>query len=120
SLPNDTRSRDVYLRITSAHTLMAWFSILDGPMVRDQGHPILLFGALFGALAILLVYCLIRGLSTRTASYGCLVALQASLLLGLAAHLGLLHLLPGTGWQTQVNAFTKLDRKSTRLNSSHV
>src|SRR5690606_30628821 len=81
---------------------------LDGPMVRDQGHPLLLFGALFGALAILLVYCLIRGLSTRTAAYGCLVALQASLLLGLAAHLGLLHLLPGTGWQTQVNAFTKL------------
>ncbi|MBD7975989.1 response regulator [Serpens gallinarum] len=108
SLPDDSRPRDIYLRITSQHTLMAWFNILDGPMVRDQGHPLLLFGALFGALAILLVYCLIRGLSTRTAAYGCLVALQASLLLGLAAHLGLLHLLPGTGWQTQVNAFTKL------------
>ena len=60
SLPNDGQAREAYVRLQSSHPVMTWFKVIDDSGLVSQSRPAYLFGALFGALALLMVYNLLR------------------------------------------------------------
>src|SRR5690606_36733500 len=60
SLPNDGQPREAYIRLQSSDPIMAWFETIDEAGLVQQSKPAYLFGALFGALALLMVYNLLR------------------------------------------------------------
>lgn len=96
SLPNDGQVREAYIRLSSAHPIMAWFQTLDERGLVEQARPAYLFGGLFSALALLLLYNLLR--FARASSYSSLwlAVLHGALLACVPANLGLLALwLPG-------------------------
>lgn len=90
SQPNDLQPREAYIRLQSSHPMMAWFKMLDEAGLVAQAQPAYLFGALFGALALLMVYNLLRFAYTRSYSHIWLSLLHASLLSCAIANLGLL------------------------------
>ena len=90
SLPNDDHPREAYIRLQSSHPVMSWFRILDEAGLVAQAQPAYLFGALFGALALLTVYNLLRFAYTRSYSHIWLSLLHAALLGCAVANLGLL------------------------------
>jgi len=90
SLPNDERAREVYVRMQSNHPLMAWFQIIDETGLVSQEKPAYLFGALLGALALLMIHNLLRFAYTLSYTYISLGLLHGALLACTAANLGLL------------------------------
>ena len=90
SLPNDGQAREVYVRMTSNHPLMAWFKVIDEAELVSLEKPAYLFGALLGALLLVVVYNLIRFAYIRSACSLWLAGLHAGLAVCAAANLGLL------------------------------
>ena len=60
SLPNDGQPRGAYIRLQSSHPLMTRFKTIDEAGLVNQNKPAYLFRALFGALALLALYNLLR------------------------------------------------------------
>ncbi len=90
SLPNDGQSREAYIRLQSSHPIMAWFETIDEAGLVQQSKPAYLFGALFGALALLMVYNLLRFAYTFSYNHVWLALLHGALLACVVANLGLL------------------------------
>ncbi|TBU76289.1 hybrid sensor histidine kinase/response regulator [Pseudomonas daroniae] len=90
SLPNDGQAREVYVRMTSNHPLMAWFKVIDESELVSLEKPAYLFGALLGALLLVVVYNLIRFAYMRSACSLWLAGLHAGLAVCAAANLGML------------------------------
>lgn len=90
SLPNDDAPREAYVRLQSSHPIMTWFYTIDEAGLVEQARPAYLFGALFGALALLMVYNLLRFAYTLSYSHVWLALLHGALLICAMANLGLL------------------------------
>lgn len=90
SLPNDNAPREAYIRLHSAHPIMAWFDTVGEVGLAEMARPAYLFGALFGALAILTIYNLLRFAYTFSYSHVWLALLHGALLTSAVANLGLL------------------------------
>nr|WP_272885938.1 hybrid sensor histidine kinase/response regulator [Stutzerimonas stutzeri] len=90
SLPNDDTPREAYIRLQSSHPIMAWFSTVDEIGLVGLAQPAYLFGALFGALALLTIYNLLRFAYTLSYSHVWLALLHSALLTSAIANLGLL------------------------------
>ncbi|MBD9399438.1 response regulator [Pseudomonas sp. PDM11] len=90
SLPNDGQAREVYVRMTSNHPLMAWFKVIDEAELVSLERPAYLFGALLGALLLVVIYNLIRFAYMRSVCSLWLAALHTGLAVCAAANLGLL------------------------------
>ncbi len=96
SLPNDGQPREAYIRLNSSHPIMAWFQTLDERGLVEQARPAYLFGGLLSALALLLLYNLLRFARTTSYSNLGLAVMHGALLACVSANLGLLALwLPG-------------------------
>lgn len=89
-LPSDGKVREIYLRASSYHALHGWMRVLDEQGLIDISQPNYLFGILVGALAALLVYCLIYAVASRSLGFVWLAILHAALLAATMSHLGLL------------------------------
>src|SRR5690606_38994847 len=90
SLPNDNVPREAYIRLQSSHPIMAWFHTVDEIGLVKQTRPAYLFGALFGALALLMIYNLLRFAYTFNYCHVWLALLHGALLTCAVANLGLL------------------------------
>ena len=90
SLPNDQQVREVYVRMTSNHPLMAWFKVIDEAELVALEKPAYLFGALLGGLLLIVIYNLIRFAYIRSASSLWLAGLHTGLAICAAANLGTL------------------------------
>lgn len=90
SLPNDGQVREAYVRLRSSHPIMAWFKTVDDAGLVQQSKPAYLFGALFGALALLMIYNLLRFTYTLSYNHIWLALLHGALLSCVVANLGLL------------------------------
>ena len=90
SLPNDGAPREAYIRLQSSHPITAWFYTVDERGLVEQARPAYLFGALFGALSLLLIYNLLRFAYTLSYSHIWLALLHGALLTCAVANLGLL------------------------------
>ncbi|MFL9814674.1 response regulator [Stutzerimonas sp. VN223-3] len=90
ALPNDGAPREAYIRLQSSHPIMAWFQTVDELGLVEQARPAYLFGALFGALALLTIYNLLRFAYTLSYSHVWLALLHGALLSCAVANLGLL------------------------------
>nr|WP_200869625.1 hybrid sensor histidine kinase/response regulator [Stutzerimonas stutzeri] len=90
SLPSDNVPREAYIRLQSSHPIMAWFHTVDEAGLVKQTRPAYLFGALFGALALLMIYNLLRFAYTFSYSHIWLALLHGALLTCAVANLGLL------------------------------
>jgi hypothetical protein len=96
SLPNDGQPREAYIRLQSSHPVMTWFKTIDDSGLVSQTKPAYLFGALFGALALLMVYNLLRFAYTLSYTHIWLSLLHGALLVCAVANLGVLAVwLPG-------------------------
>ncbi|AWT09121.1 hybrid sensor histidine kinase/response regulator [Stutzerimonas frequens] len=96
SLPNDGQAREAYVRLQSSHPVMTWFKVIDDSGLVSQSRPAYLFGALFGALALLMVYNLLRFAYTVSYTHIWLSLLHGALLACAMANLGVLAVwLPG-------------------------
>jgi len=97
-LPNDGSVRETYIRMTSSHPLMVWLKTLDSSGVVDLERPAYLFGTLFGALGLLMLYNLFRLANNRGFGNLWLSGFHALLLLNALAEFGVLgYWLPKTG-----------------------
>ena len=75
---------------------MTWFKVIDDSGLVSQSRPAYLFGALFGALALLMVYNLLRFAYTVSYTHIWLSLLHGALLACAMANLGVLAVwLPG-------------------------
>lgn len=90
SLPDDGAPREAYVRLQSSHPILAWFRTVDELGLVQLASPAYLFGALFGALALLTVYNLLRFAYTLNQSHIWLALLHGTLLTCAVANLGLL------------------------------
>ena len=90
SLPNDGQPREAYIRLQSSHPMMTWFKTIDDSGLVSQTKPAYLFGALFGALALLMVYNLLRFAYTLSYTHIWLSLLHGALLSCAMANLGVL------------------------------
>ena len=90
SLPNDGQPREAYIRLQSSHPMMSWFKTIDESGMVGQSRPAYLFGALFGALALLMVYNLLRFAYTFSFTHIWLSLLHGALLVCAMANLGVL------------------------------
>jgi len=90
SLPNDGQPREAYIRLQSSHPLMTWFKTIDEAGLVNQNKPAYLFGALFGALALLALYNLLRFAYTLSYTHIWLSLLHGALLSCATANLGVL------------------------------
>lgn len=90
SLPNDDAPREAYIRLQSSHPIMAWFNTVNEVGLVEMARPAYLFGALFGALALLTIYNLLRFAYTFSYSHIWLAVLHGALLTCAVANLGLL------------------------------
>lgn len=90
NVPNDNVTREAYIRLHSSHPIMAWFFTVDERQLVEHARPAYLFGALFGALALLMIYNLLRFAYTFTYSHIWLALLHGALLCCAVANLGLL------------------------------
>lgn len=90
SLPNDGAPREAYIRLQSSHPIMAWFHSVDEVGLVELARPAYLFGALFGALALLMIYNLLRFAYTLSYSHVWLALMHGALLTCAMANLGLL------------------------------
>ncbi|NKQ12234.1 response regulator [Pseudomonas sp. SST3] len=90
SLPNDGTPREAYIRLQSSHPIMAWFHSVDEVGLVELSRPAYLFGALFGALALLMIYNLLRFAYTLSYSHVWLALMHGALLTCATANLGLL------------------------------
>ncbi|TBV08510.1 hybrid sensor histidine kinase/response regulator [Phytopseudomonas dryadis] len=90
SLPNDERTREVYVRMTSNHPLMAWFKVIDEAELVALEKPAYVFGALLGGLLLLVVYNLLRFVYARSACSLWLAGMHAGLAVCAASNLGML------------------------------
>jgi len=70
------RRGEAYVRLQSSHPVMTWFKVIDDSGLVSQSRPAYLFGALFGALALLMVYNLLR--FAYTVSYNAYLAQPAA------------------------------------------
>lgn len=99
SLPDDDAPREAYVRLRSSHPIMAWFRTVDALGLVQLASPAYLFGALFGALALLTIYNLLRFAYTLNQSHVWLALLHGTLLTCAVANLGLLAVwVPGLGY----------------------
>jgi CheY-like chemotaxis protein/signal transduction histidine kinase len=97
-LPNDAGVRETYIRMTSSHPLMVWLKTLDSGGVVNLERPAYLFGTLFGALGLLMLYNLFRLANNRGLGNLWLSGFHALLLLDALAEFGVLgYWLPETG-----------------------
>lgn len=90
SLPNDEQPREAYIRLQSSHPIMAWFNIIDESGLVAQAKPAYLFGALFGALALLMIYNVLRFAYTLSYNHISLALLHGAMLSCVVANLGML------------------------------
>ncbi|WP_423229491.1 7TM-DISM domain-containing protein [Stutzerimonas kirkiae] len=98
SLPDDGQPRQAYIRLQSSHPLMAWFDVLDESGLANEARPAYLFGALFGALALLAMHNLLRFALVRSGGHLWLAILHLALLPCAIINFGLLPvLLPELG-----------------------
>ena len=95
ALPNDGEPRTAYVRLQSDHVMLTWFELIDGAGLAQQTGDAYLFGALFGALALLLLYNLLRFSRSRSYSHLGLAGLHGALLISALANGGLLGVWPG-------------------------
>ncbi|MCF7201799.1 response regulator [Pseudomonas sp. JM10B5a] len=90
AVPDDGQARTAYIRLQSSHPMMAWFSLIDQAGLVQQANPAYLFGALFGAIALLMVYNLLRFAYTFSYSHIWLAGVLGAMLACAIANLGLL------------------------------
>nr|WP_298111584.1 hybrid sensor histidine kinase/response regulator [uncultured Pseudomonas sp.] len=90
SLPNDQQAREVYVRMTSNHPLMAWFKVIGERELVSLEKPAYIFGALLGGLILLMLYNVTRFIYSRSSSSLWLAAMHLNLALCAAANIGLL------------------------------
>ena len=89
ALPNATQALDLYVRLVSEHQLRPAISLESAAQAASDQRQPLLFGLLFGALAMLILHNLIRFFYTRSgttlvlALYHALMLLSALILLNL-------------------------------------
>ena len=112
-LPQDGQPREVYIRLTAQHTLMAWFRILDLPGLLARDKPVYLFGALLGALAVLTLYCLGRALHALSFSYLALAGVHAALFFSAFSNLGLVSV-----WQPRLGHLQALIHELSMLSTA--
>ncbi|OEC34247.1 Signal transduction histidine kinase [Pseudomonas cuatrocienegasensis] len=105
SLPNDQQQREVYVRMTSNHPLMAWFKVIDEAELVSLEKPAYVFGALLGGLLLLMLYNITRFIYSRSASSLWLSAMHFGLALCAAANLGMLAVwIPSLGYSQSLIA----------------
>lgn len=90
SLPNDGQPREAYIRLQSSHPMMTWFKTIDEAGLVSLSKPAYLFGALFGALALLMIYNLLRFAYTLSYTHIWLSLLHGALLACAMANLGVM------------------------------
>jgi two-component system, sensor histidine kinase RetS len=90
SLPNDREPREVYVRMTSNHPLMAWFKVIGERELVSLEKPAYIFGALLGGLILLTLYNITRFIYNHSPSSLWLAGMHLSLALCAAANIGLL------------------------------
>jgi len=90
SLPNDGQPREAYIRLQSSHPVMTWFKTIDEAGLVSLSKPAYLFGALFGALALLMIYNLLRFAYTLSYTHIWLSLLHGALLACAMANLGVM------------------------------
>ncbi len=90
ALPNDSESRTAYIRLQSDHVMLTWFELIDEAGLVQQSREAYLFGTLLGALALLLLYNLLRFNRSRSYSHLGLAGLHLALLVSALANGGLL------------------------------
>jgi CheY-like chemotaxis protein/signal transduction histidine kinase len=104
SLPNSDQPHELYIRMTSAHPLMAWFDVLDEAGLIQQETPSYVFGALLGAMLLMLVVNLLRLSYTRTISTLWLAFMHGALAISATCNFGLLAVWipPLSRWQSLI------------------
>ncbi|QLF95019.1 response regulator [Pseudomonas sp. ABC1] len=93
ALPNDNQPRQAFIRLQSNHPLLTWFDVLDEAGLANESGPAYLFGALFGALALLALHNLLRFALVRSSGHLWLAMLHAALLPCAIINFGLLPVL---------------------------
>lgn len=98
-IPDSTQPIDIYLRLSSAHSLRPDISLQSAQALAADDSRTLLFGSLLGCLGMLALYNLVRFIYVRCPSTLWLAATQLSLLLAAMTMLGITT--PWLGqWQT--------------------
>ena len=90
ALPNDSEPRTAYIRLQSDYVMLTWFELIDEAGLVRQSADAYLFGTLLGALALLLIYNLLRFSRSRSYSHLGLTGLHLALLVSALANGGLL------------------------------
>ncbi|MHC8331086.1 hybrid sensor histidine kinase/response regulator [Pseudomonas sp. LB3P25] len=84
-LPQNEKPLDVYLRLVSDHQLRPYITLQSAIMTAANQNQTLIYGLLFGCIAMLILYSLVRYAYTRSRSSlwlaGCEALLMLSLLL---------------------------------------
>jgi signal transduction histidine kinase/DNA-binding response OmpR family regulator len=84
-LPQNEKPLDVYLRLVSDHQLRPYITLQSAVMTAANQNQTLIYGLLFGCIAMLILYSLVRYAYTRSRSSlwlaGCEALLMLSLLL---------------------------------------
>ncbi len=90
ALPTDQTAREVWLRLAPRQAAPAWFDYVDTAGLLDKNKLAHALGALLSALALGMLYNLIRFGYNKAICNLWLAAMQGSLLLSAVAHFGLL------------------------------
>ncbi|TBW34225.1 hybrid sensor histidine kinase/response regulator [Azotobacter chroococcum] len=98
ALPADQTAREVWLRLAPRQAAPAWFDHIDTAGLLDKSKLAYALGALLSALALGMLYNLIRFGYNKAICNLWLAAMQGSLLISAIAHFGLLRAwLPSLG-----------------------
>ncbi|ASL27976.1 hybrid sensor histidine kinase/response regulator [Azotobacter chroococcum] len=98
ALPADQTTREVWLRLAPRQAAPAWFDHIDTAGLLDKSKLAYALGALLSALALGMLYNLIRFGYNKAICNLWLAAMQGSLLISAIAHFGLLRAwLPSLG-----------------------
>ncbi|GLK59092.1 hybrid sensor histidine kinase/response regulator [Azotobacter vinelandii] len=89
-LPTDQTTREVWLRLAPRQAAPAWFDYVDTAGLLDKNKLAYTLGALLSALALGMIYHLVRFGYNRVLCNLWLSAMQGTLLLSAIAHFGLL------------------------------
>ena len=87
-LDNDQQARVAYIRLTSNHPMMLWFDVIDQRGLVELEKPTYLYGILFGALMVLMLYNLIRYAYSRSTTSLWLAGINFNLAICSSANLG--------------------------------
>ncbi|VVQ31544.1 Sensor histidine kinase RcsC [Pseudomonas fluorescens] len=88
-LPQNEKPLDVYLRLVSDHQLRPYITLQSAVMTAANQNQTLIYGLLFGCIAMLILYSLVRYAYTRSRSSFWLAGCEALLMLSLLLLLNL-------------------------------